>query len=128
MPAVCQLQSCVCWIVSTIPYQLERYAIVMAGFDAGCNAGTRAQVVDQPEARGNDQNDDDGGGQVLPHAATILLVLAMLEWIGNRPRGASGGRLPPLELENSSPTRGVSAACRSLVIGPHAICSNLCQP
>jgi hypothetical protein len=46
----------------------------MARLDAGGNARACSQMVDQPKACGYEQKNDDGGNQILPHAATIFLL------------------------------------------------------
>jgi hypothetical protein len=63
--------------------QVQRHAIVVAGFQTSCDAGTRAQVVDQPEACDYDENDDGSGGEVLLQAALLLLLLETREGIQN---------------------------------------------
>ena len=34
----------------------------MAGFETGFDAGAAAEMIDQPKARSDQSNDDDGGG------------------------------------------------------------------
>src|SRR5262245_39418900 len=53
----------------------HRQAIAVAGLEAGFDAGGRAQMVDQPEARSDQQDDQNGGGEVLQDAAALVFIL-----------------------------------------------------
>src|SRR5262245_20999758 len=52
-----------------------RQAVAMAGFEAGFDAGAGAQVIDQPKARRDQNNDDNGGGKVLQGAPVFVFIL-----------------------------------------------------
>src|SRR5262245_39917524 len=55
--------------------------IAMAGFQAGFDAGTGAQVINQPEAGDHEEQDNERSGKVLQGAAALVLIVQTAQWI-----------------------------------------------
>jgi hypothetical protein len=63
----------------------------VASFQAGENARARLELVNEPQARSKEQNEDDRRRHILLHAKAILVDLELAKRIDNGTPPSLGG-------------------------------------
>ena len=88
------------------------------------DARARPQVIDQPDTRGNQENDDQSRSQVLLHAAAIFFSLPMPHRISDRRVLLDRGQTQ-FKLENPPSVAGFGALAPKAWLSCSCVCPGL---
>src|SRR5262245_7471674 len=108
----------------------HRQAIAVAGLEAGFDAGAGAQMLNQPEARSDQQDDQNGGGEVLQNAAALVFILEAAHGINDLRAAPLQAAEPAIEFDDvgSCASRLSLGRCAFSILA-HGFCaSHLARP